>query len=282
MPRLARRSWVPTEDHVLSIASAVDALPPAGVAARVEDLVTDNHRIHDLEAFNLNPATNVMNPRAEACCPPAWGPAPRWATPATSTRRGSRPSSRSRSSRPNSPRGSSTPTTPRSACASGAMANLYVFMAVCRPGDTIIAPPASIGGHVTHHAAGAAGLLPVSPRSPPRSTPPATRSTSTRCAALARDVRPRLITIGGSLNLTPHPVAEVRDDRRRGRRQGPLRRRPPVRPDRRRSMAEPARRGRAPDDDEHLQEPRRPARRARRHQATPSSPNGSTPSPTRG
>jgi glycine/serine hydroxymethyltransferase len=30
-------------------------------------------------------------------------------------------------------------------------------MATCRPGDTIIAPPASIGGHVTHHADGAAG-----------------------------------------------------------------------------------------------------------------------------
>ena len=42
--------------------------------------------------------------------------------------------------------------------ASGALANLYVFMATCKPGDTIIAPPADIGGHVTHHGAGAAGL----------------------------------------------------------------------------------------------------------------------------
>ena len=41
---------------------------------------------------------------------------------------------------------------------SGALANLYAFMATCRPGDSIIAPPASIGGHVTHHAGGAAGL----------------------------------------------------------------------------------------------------------------------------
>jgi len=31
-------------------------------------------------------------------------------------------------------------------------------MAACRPGDTIIAPPAQIGRHVTLHAAGAAGL----------------------------------------------------------------------------------------------------------------------------
>lgn len=40
---------------------------------------------------------------------------------------------------------------------SGALANLYTFMAACRPGDTIIAPPASIGGHITHHGPGAAG-----------------------------------------------------------------------------------------------------------------------------
>ena len=40
---------------------------------------------------------------------------------------------------------------------SGALANLYVFMATCKAGDTIIAPPAQIGGHVTHHAQGAAG-----------------------------------------------------------------------------------------------------------------------------
>lgn len=41
---------------------------------------------------------------------------------------------------------------------SGAMANLYAFMAGTRPGDTITAPPASIAGHVTHHGAGVAGL----------------------------------------------------------------------------------------------------------------------------
>src|SRR3546814_19449320 len=46
--------------------------------------------------------------------------------------------------------------------ASGALANLYGFMATCRPGDVLIAPPATIGGHVTHHAAGCAG--PYGPR----------------------------------------------------------------------------------------------------------------------
>ena len=44
---------------------------------------------------------------------------------------------------------------------SGAIANLYAFLATCEPGDTIIAPPASIGGHVTHHAGGLGRDVPV-------------------------------------------------------------------------------------------------------------------------
>jgi glycine hydroxymethyltransferase len=73
---------------------------------------------------------------------------------------------------------------------SGTLANLYVFMARCQPGDVIIAPPVDIGGHVTHRAAGAAGPYGL--------------------RRLAHAVRPKLITLGGSLNLFPHPVAAVR------------------------------------------------------------------------
>ena len=41
---------------------------------------------------------------------------------------------------------------------SGAIANLYAFMIEAKAGDCIIAPPGEIGGHVTHHGAGAAGV----------------------------------------------------------------------------------------------------------------------------
>ena len=46
---------------------------------------------------------------------------------------------------------------------SGSIANLYAFMATCKPGDAIIAPPQSIGGHITHHEPGAAGLYRLKP-----------------------------------------------------------------------------------------------------------------------
>src|SRR3546814_5038306 len=86
--------------------------------------------------------------------------------------------------------------------ASGALANLYGFMATCRPGDVLIAPPATIGGHVTHHAAGCAGLygLQIHP------APVDADGYTVDLAALRRlalEVRPKLITLGGSRSDEP-------------------------------------------------------------------------------
>ena len=92
---------------------------------------------------------------------------------------------------------------------SGAIANLYGFMATCRPGDTIIAPPASIGGHVTHHAPGCAGLYGLTTVEAPVDADSYTVDVAA-LRELARKLRPRLITIGTSLNLFEHPVREVR------------------------------------------------------------------------
>ena len=67
MTHLARRPWVPEacESHVLELAGRV-AAPSGAVAARIEALIQRNLEIHDADCFNLNPATNVMNPAAEA------------------------------------------------------------------------------------------------------------------------------------------------------------------------------------------------------------------------
>ena len=93
--------------------------------------------------------------------------------------------------------------------ASGALANLYGFMACCRPGDVVITPPASIGGHVTHHDGGAAGLYGLRIHEAPVNADGYTVDLD-GLRELARQVKPRLITIGGSLNLFPHPVADIR------------------------------------------------------------------------
>jgi glycine hydroxymethyltransferase len=92
---------------------------------------------------------------------------------------------------------------------SGAIANLYAFMACARPGDAVIVPSPAVGGHVTHHEAGAAGLYGLKIYPAPVAADGYTVDVA-GLAALAREVRPKLITIGGSLNLAPHPVAELR------------------------------------------------------------------------
>jgi glycine hydroxymethyltransferase len=83
-------------------------------------------------------------------------------------------------------------------------------MATCRPGDVIIAPPPAIGGHVTHQAAGAAGLYGLQTIPAPVASDAYTVDVPA-LATLAARVRPKLITLGGSLNLVPHPVREVRE-----------------------------------------------------------------------
>ena len=93
---------------------------------------------------------------------------------------------------------------------SGATANLFSFMALANPGDSIIAPPASIGGHVTHHDAGAAGLFGLHITAAPINAETYTVDVDA-LATMARDVAPAVITIGASLNLTHHPVSRIRE-----------------------------------------------------------------------
>jgi glycine hydroxymethyltransferase len=91
---------------------------------------------------------------------------------------------------------------------SGAMANLFSFMSICKPGDTIIVPPASIGGHVTHHKPGCAGLFGLNIIEAPIDKDYYTVDVD-QLRELALKERPKLITLGGSLNLFEHPVSEV-------------------------------------------------------------------------
>jgi glycine/serine hydroxymethyltransferase len=87
---------------------------------------------------------------------------------------------------------------------SGALANLYAFMATCRPGDSIIVPPPSIGGHITHNRFGAAGLYGLDIHECPVDARHFTIDLD-GLAVLAQRVQPRLITMGASLNLLPTP-----------------------------------------------------------------------------
>ena len=212
MPHLARRPWVPApcETRVQSIAAMTAAADSAAVDARIEALIRANLAIHDAECFNLNPATNVMNPRAEAALGRGLGSRPSLGYPGDKYEMGLEAIEEIEVIAAELAAEIFRAAHAEIRCASGAMANLYGFMALARPGDAIIAPPASIGGHVTHHAAGCAGMYGLVTHAAPVSADGYTVDVA-GLADLAARVRPRIITLGGSLNLFPHPVREVRE-----------------------------------------------------------------------
>lgn len=208
---LEKRDWVPagSEELVMRYARAARALGGADVVARVEALAAENRRIHERACFNLNPATNVMNPRAEALLASGLGARPSLGYPGDKYETGLEAIEEIEVMAAALAAEVFGAKHAEVRVASGAMANLYGFMATCRPGDCVIVPPAEIGGHVTHHAAGCAGLYGLRPVSAPVAADGYTVDVE-GLRALALAERPKLITLGGSLNLFEHPVRAVR------------------------------------------------------------------------
>ena len=170
--------------------------------------IAENRTIHEDECINLDPAANVMNPRAELALAAGLSSRPSLGWPGDKYETGLEAIE------------SIEVAAMHLACqvfgarfaevrvASGAIGNLYSFMATCRPGDAIVVPPPTVAGHVTHHERGAAGLYGLEVHHAPIDPDRYTIDVAGLAELVAR-VKPRLVTIGGSLNLFPHPVAEV-------------------------------------------------------------------------
>ena len=206
------RNWVPAacEERVQKIAKVTAGNDTSEILERVNTLAEWNRAIHERECFNLNPATNVMNPKAEALLASGIGSRPSLGYPGDKYEMGLEAIEE-------------IEVICAELCAevfeaafaeirvpSGAIANLYGFMATCKPGDTVIVPPADIGGHVTHHMAGAAGLYGLNIVPAPIDAANYTIDLE-GLDQLARSESPKLITVGGSLNLYEHPVADIRE-----------------------------------------------------------------------
>ncbi len=211
MTSLQQRDWVPTssERYVQKLAVKASALSSSELCTRIETLADRGREIHERDCFNLNPAANVMNPRAEALLASGLGSRPSLGYPGDKYETGLEAVEE-------------IEVIAAELCAeifdaqfaeirvpSGALANLYGFMAICKPGDSIIVPPGSVGGHVTHHSAGCAGLYHLNIHEAPIDADGYTFDID-GLREMAKKVKPKLITIGGSLNLFSHPVEEVR------------------------------------------------------------------------
>jgi len=211
MAMLGERSWVPAEVERLmqDVAATVAAATADELDGEIDRLIERNREIHEVDCVNLNPATNVMNPKAEAALARGLGARPSLGYPGDKYETGLEAMERIEIIAAELAAEVFGSGFAEIRVGSGALANLYVFMATAKPGDVIIAPPAAVGGHVTHHGAGAAGLYGVVTHPAPIDE----GAYSVDLDALradARRLRPKLITIGGSLNLFPHPIAQIR------------------------------------------------------------------------
>jgi glycine hydroxymethyltransferase len=209
---LVPRPWLPepVAQRVTSTLDSLNGRDTAGTVRWLSDLIAENRRIHDEVCLNLNPATNRMNPRAEEMLAARLGSRASLGYPGEKYETGLEAIEQIEVIAAELAARVFRADYAEVRVGSGALANLYAFMACCEPGDTIIAPPATIGGHVTHHAAGAAGLYRIDTVAAP--VDPARYTIDVDALAdLARTVRPKLITVGGSLNLNPHPVPAIRE-----------------------------------------------------------------------
>src|SRR4029078_11158762 len=128
------------------------------VAARIENLIARNEQIHERECINLNPATNIMNPRAEAMLSSGLGSRPSLGYPGDKYEMGLEAIEQIEVIAAELAAEVFGARYAEVRVPSGAIAHLYSFMGTGEPGDTIIASPPCIGGHVTHHGGGSAGM----------------------------------------------------------------------------------------------------------------------------
>jgi glycine hydroxymethyltransferase len=211
MTMLQSRPWVPEapERYVQSLAARVASRSADELERDLLAYVAENRAIHERNCVNLNPATNVMNPKAEALLAAGIGSRPSLGYPGDKYEMGLEGIEKIEVLTAELAAEVFGARYAEIRVGSGALANLYVFMTAAKPGDVIIAPPPEIGGHVTHHGSGAAGFYGVVTHSAPIDPVRYTVDVDA-LRADARRLRPKLITIGGSLNLFPHPIAEVR------------------------------------------------------------------------
>jgi glycine hydroxymethyltransferase len=211
-PQLAPCPWLPPVSLSLiqSLAAEVAATSLEAIADRLDEAIADNRAIHERDCVNLNPAANVMNPKAEAALAAGLGCRPSLGHPGDKYEMGLEAIERIEVATAELAAEVFGARYVEFRVPTGALANLYALMATAKPGDAIISPPASIGGHVTHQAPGCAGLYGLDIFPAPVDADGYTVDVA-GVRALARDVHPKLITIGASLNLFPHPVAALRE-----------------------------------------------------------------------
>ncbi len=206
-----RRPWVPSEleETIAAGAARYAALGAGELEAELDDLLARHEQYMDRECLNLYAGTNVMNPRAARRLGHSVGTRPSLGYPGDKYEMGMHHAEQLEIMAMALIREIFACRHAEIRVGSGSLANLYAFMACTRPGDRIMAFSDAAAGHVTHHAAGAAGLYGLEIHDVPFDGARMTIDLDA-LAIRVRDLQPRLIVVAGSMCLFPYPVAELR------------------------------------------------------------------------
>ena len=154
------KSWLPADCRrvVAEVEARLVAKGAGAIEREVMRLVDAHERHMDRESIGLNAGTNVMNPRAAALLARSLGNRPSLGYPGDKYEMGMEFAGEIEVVTEALVRRLFKAPYAEIRVGSGALANLYAFMATCKPGERILAFPPEMGGHVTHHHAGVAGL----------------------------------------------------------------------------------------------------------------------------
>ena len=205
------KPWLPADSaRVLAeVGSRLVGQDADAIECEVMRLVDAHERLMDRESIGLNAGTNVMNPRAAALLSRSLGNRPSLGHPGDKYEMGMEFAGEIEVVTEALVKRLFKAPYAEIRVGSGALANLYSFMATCKPGDRILAFPPEMGGHVTHHRAGVAGLYGLETHPVPYDGKRMAVDLD-RLRGETQRIRPKLITLAGSLCLFPYAVREVR------------------------------------------------------------------------
>ncbi len=178
--------------------------------AELHRLVHAHERLVDRDCINLYAGTNIPNPRASALLGSTLGSRPNLGAPGAKYNKGMMHAEQIEIMLASLLKKLFGARYVEHRVGSGSLANLYAYMATCRPGDTIMAFSDAAAGHPTHREIGAAGLYGLKVEDMPFD---AARMDidANRLRDAARRLRPRLIIVAGSMCLFPYNLRAVRE-----------------------------------------------------------------------
>ena len=203
--------WIPAEASAFieRHAARYDGMDLATLDAEAHRLIAAHEQLVDHDCINLYAGTNMPNPRGSALLGSTIGSRPNLGHPGAKYNKGMQHAEQLEVMLTTLLKRMFNARYAEHRVSSVSHANLYAYMATCRPGDAIMAFSDAAAGHPTHHAIGAAGLYGLKVHDVPFDTARMDVDADALRDA-AKRIRPKLIIVAGSMCLFPYNLAAVR------------------------------------------------------------------------